>query len=88
MSLLLLEGTCLYWDINLNVDANFIALHLEDNRNTNITIQRTQPKAQALHLSLFLRNFKQGTRAASPLCPWAAARELTTVSGCLAELTA
>lgn len=88
MSLLLLEGTCLYWDINLNVDANFIALHLEDNRNTNITIQRTQPKAQALHLSLLLRNFKQGTRAAPPLCPWAAARELTTVSGCLAELTA
>lgn len=82
MSLFLLEGTCLYWDINLNVNANFIALHLEDNRNTNITTQRARPKAQALHLSLFLRNFKQGTSAASSLPPWAAARELTTVSGC------
>lgn len=69
MSLFLLEGTCLYWIINLNANANFIALHLEDSRNTNITIQIARPKAQTPRPSVFLRNFKQGTGAALSLPP-------------------
>lgn len=69
MNLFLLEGTCLSWVINPNVNANFIALHLEDSRNTNITIQIARPKAQTPRLSVFLRNFKQDTSAASSLPP-------------------
>lgn len=89
MSLFLLEGTCLYWVINLNVNANFIALHLEDSRNTNITIQIAGPKAQTPCPGVFLRNFKQDTSAASSPHPRAAALELVEVSRtCLAELTA
>lgn len=89
MSLFLLEGTCLYWVINLNVNANFIALHLEDNRNTNITIQIAQPKAQTLRPSVFLRNFKQDMSTASSLPPRVAALELLEGSRtCLAQLTA
>lgn len=89
MSLFLLEGTCLYWVINLNVNANFIALHLEDSRNTNITIQIARPKAQTPHPSVFLRNFKQDTSAASSLPPRSAAPELMEASRtCLAELAA
>lgn len=85
MNLFLLEGTCLYWVINPNVNANFIALHLEDSRNTNITIQI----AQTPRPSVFLRNFKQDTSAASSLPPRAAAVELVEVSRtCPAELTA
>lgn len=89
MSLFLLEGTCLYWVINLNVNANFIALHLEDSRNTNSTIQIARPKAQTPRPSVFLRNFKQDMSAASSLPPRSAALERMEASRtCLAELTA
>lgn len=89
MSLFLLEGARLYWVINLNVNANFITLHLENSRNTNITIQIAWPKAQTPHPSVFLRNFKQHISFASflPLC--LAAPDLLDMSRtCLAELKA
>lgn len=69
MRLFLLERTCLYWVINLNVNTNFIALHLEESRNTNVTIQIARPKEQTLRPSVFLRNFKQDTSIASSLPP-------------------
>lgn len=89
MSLFLLEGTRLYWVINLNVNANFITLHLGNSRSTSITIQIARPKAQTPHPSVFLKNFKQDTSSASSLPPWLAALDLMEVSRtCLAEIKA
>lgn len=67
MSLLLLEGTRLYWVINLNVDANFIALLLEESRSTNISAQIAWPTAQTPRPRVLLRNFKQDSSTAASL---------------------
>lgn len=89
MILLLLEGTHLYWVINLDANDNFITPHLENSSNTNITIQIAWPKAQTPHLSVFLRNFKQDMSSASSLPLWVAALDLLEVSrACLAQLKA
>lgn len=80
MSLFSLEGTHLYWVINLDVNDNFITLHLENSSNISITIQIAWPKAQTPHPSVFLRNFKQDMSSASSFPLWLAALDLMEVS--------